>query len=77
MLKNEGIQFQVCRNPDVKCSIIETVQRTIRDRLHKYFTYKNTHRYIDVLQKFVEGYNNIVHSTTGMAPSMLLFETFL
>ena len=22
MLKREGIQFQVCRNPDVKCSVV-------------------------------------------------------
>jgi hypothetical protein len=32
-------------------------------------TYKNTYRYIDVLPKFVMGYNDTVHSTTGMAPS--------
>ena len=38
LLKREGIQFQVCRNPDVKCSIIERVQRTVRDKLYKYFT---------------------------------------
>ena len=37
--------------------------------LYKYFTYKNTGRYIDVLQKFVEAYNDTVHITTGMAPS--------
>ena len=53
----------------MKCSIIETAQRTIRDRLYKYFTYKNTHRYIDVLPKFVEAYNDTVHSATGMASS--------
>jgi len=69
MLKREGIQFQVCRNPDVKCSVVERAHRTIRDRLYKYFTYKNTYRYIDVLPKFVKAYNDTVHSATGMAPS--------
>jgi len=69
MLKREGIQFQVCRNPDVKCSVVEHAHRTIRDRLYKYFTYKNTYRYIDVLPKFVKAYNDTVHSATGMAPS--------
>ena len=46
MLKREGIQFQVCRNPDVKCSVVERAQRTLREKLYRYFTYKNTHRYI-------------------------------
>ena len=40
MLKHEGIQFQVCRNPGVKCCVIERAQRTIRGRLYKYFIYK-------------------------------------
>jgi len=53
MLKREGILFQVCRNRDVKYSVVERAHRTIRDRLYKYFTYKNTYRYIDVLLKFV------------------------
>jgi len=53
MLKREGIQFQVCNYPDVKCSVVERSHRTIRDRLYKYFTYKNSYRYIDVLPKFV------------------------
>jgi len=69
MLKREGIQFQVCRNHDVKCGVVEPAHRTIRGRLYKYFSYKNTYRYIDVLPKFVKAYNDTVHSATGMAPS--------
>jgi hypothetical protein len=45
------------------------VHRTIRDKLYKYFTYRNTYRYIDVLPKFVEAYDDTVHTSTGMAPS--------
>jgi hypothetical protein len=69
MLKHEGIQFQLCRNPDVKCSIVERAHRTVRDRLYRYFTYTNAYRYIDVFPQFVEAYNDTFHSTTGMAPS--------
>jgi hypothetical protein len=36
--------------------------------MYKYFTKHNTYRYINILQKLLEGYNNIVHSTIGMAP---------
>jgi hypothetical protein len=69
MLKHEGIQFQVCKDPDIKCSVIERAHRTLRDKLYKYFTYKNTHRYIDVLDRFVKAYNDTPHTATGMAPS--------
>ena len=67
LLKQEGIQFQVCRNPDIKCSCIERAHRTIREKLYKYFTFKNTYRYIDVLDDFVKEYNATFHSSTGMA----------
>ena len=67
LLKRDGIEFQVCRNPDVKWAV-ERVNRTLRDKLHRYFNYKNTYKYIDFLPKFVNGYNATVHSTTGMAP---------
>jgi len=65
MLRDESIQFQVCRNPDVQCAVVE---RAHRERLYKYFTYKNTFIYIDVLPNFISAYNDTVHSTTGMAP---------
>jgi len=55
LLKSEGIQFQVCRNPDVKCAVVERLNRTLRDKLYRYFTYKNTYRYIDALPKFIKG----------------------
>jgi len=48
MLKVKGIQFQICKNPDVKCSLIERAHHNIWDKLHKYFTYKNTYKFIDV-----------------------------
>ena len=35
--------------------------------MYKYFTYKNSYRYINVLQDFITAYNNAVHSTTDMA----------
>jgi hypothetical protein len=67
MLKQEGIKFQVCRNPDVKWAVIERAHHTIRDTLYRYFTYRKC-TYIDVLPKFVKAYDTI-HSTTGMVPT--------
>jgi len=69
LLKRDGIEFQVSRYPDVKYAVVERVNRTLRDKLYKYFTYKNTYRYIDFLPEFVKRYNATVHSTTGMPPN--------
>ena len=71
MLRREGIRFQVCKNPDVKSCVIEIANRTIRDKLYKFFTYKNTYRFVDVLPDVVTGYNSTVHSTTGMPAALV------
>ena len=68
MLKREGIHFNVCRNPDVKCAVVERAHRTIRNKLYRYFTYKYTYRFVNVLQQFVNAYNT-VHTSLGMAPA--------
>ena len=69
MLRGEGIEFRVRKNHDVKCAYFVVAHRTIRDRIYKYFTYKNCYRYIDVLPKYVRAYNETVLSTKGMTPS--------
>jgi hypothetical protein len=51
--RRKGIRFQVCRYREVKCSVEERAQRTIRENMYKYLTYKNTQRYVDVLDRFV------------------------
>ena len=34
----------------------------------KYFTHKNSHKYLNVLPKLVKSYNNTVHSSVMMKP---------
>ena len=36
-------------NKDIKCAVVERFNRTLRTKLYRYFTAKNTNRYIDVL----------------------------
>lgn len=68
ILKKHNIQFRVARNPDIKAAIVERLNRTLKQRLWRYFTHHNTHRYIDVIQKIVDAYNNTLHSGTKMRP---------
>jgi transposase InsO family protein len=67
-LKNQVIEFHTTHIPDIKCALIETFNRTLKSKIYKYFTKHITYRYINILQKLLEGYNNTVHSTIGIAP---------
>jgi len=33
MLRDEGIQFQVCKIPDIKCAVVERAHSLIRNRI--------------------------------------------
>ena len=69
VLKNNSINYRVVRNPDIKAAVIERFNRTLKGRLWRYFTHTNTYRYIDILQKIVDAYNNSWHSGTKMVPA--------
>ena len=68
-LANHGITYRVARSPDTKAAIVERFIRTIKERTWRYFTHKNTRRYVDVLQKIVDAYNHTKHSATKMVPA--------
>lgn len=55
-------------NPDTKASIAERFNRTLKGRMWKYLTHKNTLRYLDVLKNIVNGYNNSYHRSIKMTP---------
>jgi len=52
-----------------KASIVERVQRTLRNRLGKIWEKNNNHRWIDVLPQITKSYNNSVHRSIGMKPN--------
>ena len=61
LLYSEGIEITVCKDTDVKCVIVERFNRTLKSNLFKWFKWNNTYRCVDVLEKFVSGYNDPVH----------------
>lgn len=68
LLKKRGIVFFTSNN-DTKSAIVERFNRTLQNKLYRYFTASKTQRYLDVLPSIVQAYNNRKHSTTGIAPS--------
>lgn len=68
VFRKEGIRHLLAQN-EVKASVSERVIKTIKTKIYRYFTYKQSYRYIDKLQSFADAYNNTIHSTIDMEPS--------
>ena len=68
-LKSRDIEFFTGENDDIKASLVERLNRTLKEKLWRYFTHKRTYRYVDVLDKVVSSYNRTHHKTLNMAPA--------
>ena len=71
MLAKHGIHFYTSENDEIKAAVIERWNRTLKERIYRYFTFKNTRRYVDVLDDIVYSYNNTYHRSIGMTPSQV------
>jgi len=68
MLQRRGIHFYTSENEDLKASVVERFNRTLKTKMYRYFTHANTRRYVDVLDDLLHSYNNTYHRSIGMAP---------
>ena len=57
-----------------KNSMIERFNRTIKERIERYFTETSTRRWIDILEDFVSNINHSINRSIGMSPSSVTFE---
>ena len=69
-LRDAGVQLYHSFT-DKKASIVERCQRTIRNRLGKYWESTGRLRWVDVLPEITESYNNSFHRTIGMTPNQV------
>ena len=49
--------------------MIERFNRTIKEKMFKYFSANNTRKFVDVLDLLVDQYNNTIHSSIKMIPN--------
>jgi transposase InsO family protein len=69
-LKSKNVHF-FATNSENKASVIERFNRTLKTKMFRYFTYKNTWNYIDVLPAMLKSYNNSYHRSIKMKPSQV------
>ena len=67
LLKKEGVTFFVTHNV-VKASYAERVIKTIKSRLIRYMTHKQTRRWIDILSDITDSYNRTYHRSIKRTP---------
>ena len=72
--KSRNIKHYSSLNYDIKAAVVERLNRTIKNKMYRYFTHKNTNRWVDVLDKIIESYNNSFHRSIGMTPNEVNFE---
>ncbi|MGL5102237.1 MAG: integrase catalytic domain-containing protein, partial [Plesiomonas sp.] len=53
---------------DLKASVVERFNRTLKSRMWRYLTAANTKRYVEVLQDLMLGYNTSNHRSIKMRP---------
>ena len=56
--RTNGIHFFTTTDNSTKCALAERLIRTLRARIYRFIYWKNTHRYIDDLQRIVDNYNS-------------------
>ena len=67
--KKHKIKHYTTENQEIKASLVERLQRTIKSKIYRYFTHANTFKYTDILDDIVSSYNDSPHSTIGLAPN--------
>uniref|UniRef100_A0A914EDT9 Integrase catalytic domain-containing protein n=1 Tax=Acrobeloides nanus TaxID=290746 RepID=A0A914EDT9_9BILA len=72
--KKDIIKKVAYTNDEVKCAMVERANRTLLERLYKYFSEKNTLEWVGILEKIVSAINNTVHTTTGVRPIDVTYE---
>ena len=70
LLNDKNVLHLVTQN-EMKANMAERAIKTLKSKFHRYFTYKQTHNYLDNLQNFAKSYNNTHHSSINMKPNQV------
>ena len=71
LLKKYYTRFYTSENNDIKATIVEGFNRTLKARMYTYFTHSKSFKYVDVLRDLVYSYNHTYHRSIGMDPAMV------
>lgn len=70
LFKSLGIKFYYIYSK-LKACVVERFNRTLKEKIWRYFTFSRTHKYIDVLQDLIDSYNNSYHRSIKTKPILV------
>jgi len=73
ILKEKGVRHFSAFS-ELKASIVERFNRTLKQKMWKYFTQNNTLRYVDVSDQLIYSCNHTFHRSIGMASAQVNYE---
>lgn len=68
VLEKYNIELFSVKSPK-KCALVERWNRTLKSKMWKYFTSRNTYKWLEVLPKMVHAYNHTKHRVIKMKPA--------
>jgi len=74
LFARHDVKHYTSENEDIKAAVVERFNRTLKNKMWRYFTYAKTQKYTDVLDDLVHSYNNTYHRSIGMAPSQVTID---
>ncbi|KAL3079659.1 hypothetical protein niasHS_013941 [Heterodera schachtii] len=74
LLTDQGLEFKAKDVQEYFKSMAERANRTIKERLYRYFTERGTQKWVDVIQQIVHGINHSYNSSIKMRPVDVNFE---
>lgn len=65
--KKHNVQFYIIYS-EKKAAVVERFNRTLKEKMWRYFTKSRNHKYIDILDKLVSSYNRSYHRSIKSKP---------
>ena len=68
-LKSKGIKWFSTEDDVTKASIVERLNRTLKQKMYRAFTAEGNQKWLELLPRLVEGYNSTIHSSIKTTPN--------
>ena len=74
-LADEDIHYYTSEDPVTKAAVVERFNRTLKGRLYRFMTHKNSKTYLNHLPALVSNYNSSFHRSIGTQPRLVTPKT--